>query len=177
MLPWGHAAFGYLIYSVYARWQIGHPPIGLAVFALGLGTQFPDLIDKPLTWTIPLLPYGRSLSHSLVTFSVVVLVLRRLTQYPDQRTLVSAFAIGYVSHLVGDSIYPVLTQEYTGLGYWLWPLTSVPEGESRSFIEFFLTLEATPMVVFGGVLTVVSLVVWVYDGLPGVKDLYAEYVQ
>jgi hypothetical protein len=53
----------------------------------------------------------------------------------------------------------------------------VPEGESRSFIEFFLTLEATPMVVFGGVLTVVGLVVWVYDGLPGVKDLYAEYVR
>ena len=137
MLPWRHVAFGYLLYSLYSCWRTGHLPIGLAVFALGFGTQFSGLIDKPLTWTIPLPPYGRSLSHSLITFTVVVLVLGALTQYPDQRTLVSAFAIGYVSHLVGDSIHPVLTQEYAGLGYWLWPLTSVPEGESRSFIEFF----------------------------------------
>ncbi|OYR56612.1 metal-dependent hydrolase [Halorubrum halodurans] len=177
MLPWGHAAFGYLIYSVYSRWKIGHPPIGLAVFALGLGTLFPDLIDKPLTWTIPLLPYGRSLSHSLITFALIVLVLWTLIRHPDQRTLVGAFTIGYFSHLVADSIHPAFTQEYAGLGYWLWPLTSVPESEPRSFIEFFLTLEATPMVVFGGVLTVVGLVVWVYDGMPGIKDLYAEYVQ
>ncbi|WP_223174222.1 metal-dependent hydrolase [Halorubrum aquaticum] len=162
---------------MYSRWRIGHPPIGLTVFTLGFGTQFPDLIDKPLTWTIPLLPYGRTLSHSLITFTEIVLVLRTLTQYPDQRTLVGAFAIGYFSHLVADSIHPMLSQEYSGLGYWLWPLTPVPEGESRSFIEFFLTLEATPMIVFGGVLTAVGIVVWVSDGMPGIQDLYAEYIR
>lgn len=177
MLPWGHAAFGYLSYTLYSRWRIGYRPIGLAVLALGLGTQFPDLIDKPLTWTVQLLPYGRSLTHSLLTFTVIVSTLRILTKYPDQRTLVNAFAIGYFSHLVADSVYPVLTQNYAGLGYWLWPLTAVPEGGSRSFTEFFLSLEVTPIVVSEGVLTVVGMTIWVYDGMPGVKDLYAEYIQ
>lgn len=177
MLPWSHAAFGYIIYSLYTRWQTGHPPIGLTIFALGFGTQFPDVIDKPLTWTIPLLPYGRSLSHSLITFTILSLIIWRLVQYPDQRSLGVAFVVGYGSHLVADSIQPVLTGEYFKLGYWLWPLTAVPDGESQSFIRFFLTIEATPMVLFGGVLTVVGILLWLYDGMPGLRDLYIEQMR
>jgi len=36
-------------------------------------------------------------------------------------------------------------------------------------------LEPTLLMLAGFVLTIVAGVVWVYDGLPGVKDLYAEY--
>jgi hypothetical protein len=75
MVLWEHAAFVYLVYSLYSRWAVGRPSIGLWVFALGLGTQFLDLIDKPLTWTPPLLPYGRSLGYSLFTMVVLIGVL------------------------------------------------------------------------------------------------------
>lgn len=172
MLPWGHAAVGYLLYSLYSRWRLGRPPIGLTVFALGFGTQFPDLIDKPLTWTIPLLPYGRSLAHSLFSFVLILFVLRILFRYPDQRALTTAFGIGYGTHLIGDGLGPVLHGNYFALGYLLWPLTDVPEGHSRSFIEFFLSLEPTPMMLFGVALSVFTLLLWVYDGMPGIKDLF-----
>lgn len=35
-------------------------------------TQLPDLIDKPLAWSVGILPTGRSLAHSLLTASLVL---------------------------------------------------------------------------------------------------------
>jgi hypothetical protein len=145
------------------------------VYAVGFGTQFPDLIDKPLTWSFLVLPYGRSLGHSLFTLGVLMLVLRVAFRYPDQKALSTAFGVGYVSHLFGDGIGAIVSSDFGGLGYLLWPVTDVPSGDTGSFVEFFLALEPTPLMLVGVVLTVVAGVVWVYDGMPGVKDLYAEY--
>jgi hypothetical protein len=36
----------------------------------GVGTQLSNLIDKPLTWYVDVLPYGRSFAHPLVKDSV-----------------------------------------------------------------------------------------------------------
>ncbi|RLM83593.1 metal-dependent hydrolase [Halobellus sp. Atlit-38R] len=172
MLPWGHAALGYVLYSLYARRRYGGPPVGLTVFALGIGTQIPDLIDKPFTWTIPLLPYGRSLGHSLFVLGAICSLLWLYFQHPDQRALTSAFGIGYSSHLVGDAIGPVVYGEYANLGYLLWPITNVPaEGSTRSFLAFFLNLTLTPLLWFGVGLTVVAFGLWIADGMPGVRDL------
>ena len=73
--PLGHAAFGYVLYSLYTRLHLNHPPQGLAALALAFGTQFPDLIDKPLTWTFAVLPYGRSFAHSLFTLVPLLAIL------------------------------------------------------------------------------------------------------
>ena len=97
MLPWGHAALGYLFYTAYARLRYRHPPVGLSVYALGLGTQFPDLIDKPLAWHFAVLPSGRSLAHSLFTLGVVVGVLWYAFDTPEWRRLTAAFGVGWVS--------------------------------------------------------------------------------
>lgn len=174
MLPWAHAALGYLLYSAYIRWHLRRPPIGFPVWAVGFGTQFPDLIDKPLTWTVSVLPYGRSLSHSLFALIVILGGLYLLCQYPDQRTLTTAFGIGYLSHLFGDAIGPAVYGDIGALGFLLWPVTDVPKGDTGSFIEFLLALEPTPMVLFGFVLTAVAAVVWARDGLPGIADLLFE---
>jgi hypothetical protein len=174
MLPFGHAAFGYLCYSLYTRRYLSHPPIGLAVFALGLGTQFPDLIDKPLTWTVPLLPYGRSLGHSLFTLAALYTLLRIWSTYPDHRVLVNAFAIGYGTHLFGDGIGPVISGDYLTLGFLFWPITPVPVSSVGSFSEFFLSLTLTPLLAAEAILTVCGLAVWFHDGLPGVKDLFGQ---
>jgi hypothetical protein len=147
----------------------------LTVYAVGLGTQFPDLIDKPLAWSFAVLPYGRSLGHSLFTLGVLLLVLRIVFRYPGQEALSTAFGLGYVSHLFGDGIGAIVSGDLRGLGYLLWPVTDVPSGDTRSFVEFFLALEPTPLMLVGFVLTIAAGVVWVYDGMPGVKDLYAEY--
>jgi hypothetical protein len=177
MLPWGHAALGYLFYSVYSRTRIGRPPVGLTVYAVALGTQFPDLVDKPLTWTIPLLPYGRSLAHSLFTTALVLAALWVVFRAPNQRRLTVAFGVGYGSHLVGDGIGPTLHGDALGLGYLLWPLTSVPDGGQRSFLSFFATLEPTPMLLAGVGLTGLTFILWLYDGMPGVRDLLGEWAR
>lgn len=177
MLPWEHAALGYIVYSAYCRWNIGRPPIGLTVFALGFGTQIPDLVDKPLWWVITLLSYGRSLTHSLITFVIIIVILWTRAQYQDQRSIVIAFGIGYLTHLIGDSIQPILRQEYTALGYLLWPVTVVPKSETLYFIEFFLAVEPTPIVLVGSGFTFGGILLWIYDGLPGFRDLYHEYQQ
>jgi hypothetical protein len=175
MLPWAHAAVGYLLYSAYSRWRVGWPPVGLTVYAVGLGTQFPDVIDKPLAWSFAVLPSGRSLGHSLLTLVAVLILLRVACRYPDQRALSAAFGVGYISHLFADGIGSVIAGDFGELEYLLWPVIDVPTGESRSFIEFFLALEPTPMMLAGMILTIVGGVVWVYDGMPGVKDLLVAY--
>ena len=107
----------------------------------------------------------------------ILTVLRVIVKHHDQRVLVTAFAIGYCSHLIGDALGPVVTRDISSLGYVLWPLTTVPDGGTRSFIEFFLTLDVTPLFIVDLVLTGAGLFLWVSDGLPGVKDLYLEYTR
>ena len=41
------------------------------MLALAIGTQLPDLIDKPLTYQFAVLPSGRSLGHSLFFAAVL----------------------------------------------------------------------------------------------------------
>ena len=174
MLPWAHAALGYLLYSAYTRRYRGQPPVGVTVYAVGVGTAVPDLIDKPLTWTIPVLPYGRSLSHSLFAFVVILGGLALLVRHPEHRPLTTAFGIGYGSHIFGDALGPAIQGDISALGFLFWPVTDVPDGDTGSFFGFLLALEPTPMVLFGVLLTAVAAVVWVRDGLPGVVELVDE---
>jgi hypothetical protein len=174
MLPWGHAAFGYVLYSLYTRLHLGHPPRGLAALALVFGTQFPDLVDKPLTWTFALLPYGRSFAHSLFTLVPLLVVLWVVFDSPGQRRLTAAFGIGYASHLVGDDVGALLEGDFSIPGYLFWPLTDVPSEGKRSFLEFFLNLQFSPTVLFGFVLALFTLGLWIHDGMPGVKDVLEE---
>lgn len=170
MLPWAHAAFGYLLHHVYTGWH-GRRPIGVPALAVVFGTQFPDLLDKPAAWTFGLLASGRSFAHSLFTFGLIAILLYVLLGEVRRREFV-AFELGYASHLVGDGLAALVAGEYVELGYLLWPLTSAPiDNEPATFTEFFVALDVTLWLVFGLCLTVVGLVVWARDGYPGVADV------
>ena len=170
MLPWGHAAFGYLLYHLYTA-RTGRRPAGSAVLALAVGTQFPDLVDKPHAWTLGVLPSGRSLGHSLLTLAVLCGVLFVLFS-PSKRRAVVAFTIGYASHIVGDGVAPLVAGDFTQLLYVLWPVTAAPlSDDGMTFLAFFTSLEGSAWVLFGIGLTVVGVVVWARDGYPGVRDL------
>ena len=58
MWPWGHLAAGYPVYTAYTRLHTGDPPADVPALVALLGTQLPDLVDKPLA----VLPTVRSLS-------------------------------------------------------------------------------------------------------------------
>ncbi|WEL16716.1 MULTISPECIES: metal-dependent hydrolase [unclassified Halorhabdus] len=164
MWPWGHAAVGYLCYVGIAT-ITGDRRYGLPVVAVLIGTQFPDLIDKPLAWTVPLLPAGRSLAHSLLTTGPVlvgVLVIAlRLAVSRSQLVAVIGFALGHVTHVLGDGLYPFVDGVYGDLSYLAWPALPLPEYETgRSFLAHFQQFELTGPVRFEFALVALAAIVW-----------------
>lgn len=172
MLPWAHAALGYLLYSGWCHLRHGRPPAAVPALVLGVGTQLPDLIDKTFSWTVPLLPSGRSLAHSLLVFVLVLVGLRIVVARIGHYREIGAFAGGWASHLLGDAFGAIISGDFSYLTYLLWPAVPIPETEhSMSFLEFFLALELTPSMWFGFILTGVGLVQWWRDDMPGLQFL------
>jgi hypothetical protein len=172
VFPPGHVAAGYLLYSLLRRLRGGRVPDDLlVVLALAVGTQMPDLIDKPLAYATTILPYGRSLGHSGVLTLVVLaaaLVLAR-TYGPAP----VAFAVGWASHLAADAVGIVIEGSWAHLWYYLgWPLFPLPEVEHHDgFIEYLLSLDATLLLSLELALVVLALALWIRDGRPGLRDL------
>ena len=172
MWPWGHLAVGYVLYSVLARVRLGRSPGGRAALVVAVGTQFPDLVDKPLAWTLGILASGRSLAHSLLTATIVIAAVMWYAQRRDRSELAVAFAVGYLSHLLGDALGPLLAGEYVYLSSLGWPLLSPPPythegGILAHFGDFALTAMST----FGVVLATAVFGLWLRDGAPGLAVL------
>ena len=177
MWPWGHAALGYLLYTVYTRSGYDRPPRAIAIAWLAVGTQFPDLVDKPLAWTFGILPAGRTLAHTLLVAVPVVLVAYWVAQRRDRGEWGAAFGIGYCSHLLGDVLPLVLWGDLAEWTFLLWPLLPLPDFEgSSSIVAHFATLELTGPVAFELLLVGAAFVAWWYDGRPGTRLLFDRAV-
>ncbi|MFB6296977.1 MAG: metal-dependent hydrolase [Salinirussus sp.] len=138
MFPLGHAALAYLVYvavAPVAGWRL---PARSALPALALGSQLPDLIDKPLAF-VGVLDSGRSLGHSVFAAGILVAVAvwlgRRALSHGGigtwRRRLATAgpgaFAVGYASHLAGDAWLPLVTGAVSELRFLVWPLLPARE--------------------------------------------------
>ncbi|WP_338729894.1 metal-dependent hydrolase [Haladaptatus sp. DJG-WS-42] len=168
MWPWGHVAVGYLLYSLYHRSRVAAIS-GVGVFFVALGTQFPDLIDKPLGWNLGILPSGRSLAHSLITAVVIIAIAVAVARRFSREEVGWAFGLGYLSHLATDGLYPVLEGKVIFLSYLGWPLLPIPpyEHESVSILAHFLSMEWSAYFALELVLTALALALWLVDGRPG----------
>ena len=172
MWPWGHLAVGYLLYSTYTHVRHRTPPSGVATLCVVLGTQFPDLIDKPLAWTFHVLPSGRSLMHSLYAVAVVSVFVAWVAKRYGQPEIGPAFALGYASHLVMDGITPFLVGDFSKLTYLGWPLLPPPDyGVEHGFIYHFTHMEFTSFFLLQIGLSMFVLWVWIVDGRPGVGTI------
>ena len=135
MWPWGHLAVGYLCYAIYTRYRYDEHPAGVPAVVLAVATQLPDLIDKPLAYTLGVLPEGRALAHSLL-FAVPVcgLALWVAWRASGWRGRVgSAFTLGYATHLFGDSVWSLLGLDFVNLTFLAWPLLPAPDYDTKSF--------------------------------------------
>ncbi|MFC7079026.1 metal-dependent hydrolase [Halorussus caseinilyticus] len=174
MWPWGHLAVGYLLYTAFVHLRSRRAPDGYATVALAFGTQFPDLVDKPLAWTFGLIPNGRSLAHSLLSAAVVIAVVHALLRRFDRPAVATAFAIGYLSHLLGDALYPALTGDFYSLGFLAWPVVPAVEYATEpSFAAHLRGLSLSSFVAVEGLLALVVFGVWAYDGAPGLRVVAA----
>lgn len=180
MWPWGHLAVGYLGYVAWVRLQsTDQDP--LAIVAVAVGTQFPDLIDKPFAWTIPVLPSGRSLAHSALTASLVLLAVHRVSQRFNQQKTAVAFAIGYLTHIFGDlgpdTILGLLAGDLSHLQwttYLLWPLLPAPPYPNDSSLrEHLLAFSLDSFVATQLALTGIAALIWLSTGQPGLNRVRA----
>jgi hypothetical protein len=174
MFPWGHAAVGYLLYAAVVRSRGKGIPLGGPVLFLAIGTQFPDIIDKPFGWYFEfgLIPTGRSFFHSLFITTGLVLVGVLLTRHYGRDELGIAFAVGYLSHLAADGLYSALAGEWSNLAYLAWPLVEQPPETGYSILEMLITGAQTPTGIFEFGLFVVAASLWRYDRMPGLRTLY-----
>lgn len=174
MLPWEHAAVGYLLYSLLVHFGWQRRPSGLPVLVLGIATVLPDLIDKPLGWWLGWLP-SIGLGHSLF-FAVPAIVL--VWALAGGRYALP-LGVGLGTHLVGDVFYKVVVAGRFEYEFMFWPLVEQPASEPAGlftqieywiaeYARFLASPEGMTYLGFELALLGAALVVWIYDGFPGI---------
>ena len=172
MWPWGHAAVGYLLVSGDAHLRRGTQPTGGQVSALLVGTQLPDLIDKPLAWTVGLLPTGRSLAHSLLVVVPIIFVAVLITTPHRRRQSVIPLAVGWVSHSGADAATIIVGDSLAYANFLMWPLLTTPPYETApSFAAHLATFALTPYFLLQFALAGIAAGLWLLDGVPGMALL------
>jgi hypothetical protein len=124
MWPWEHLALGYLAYSLSVRAATGEPPRRGGAYAAAAGALAPDLVDKPLSWSLGVFASGYSVAHSVFAATAVVAVAAPALAASGRARAGAGFAVGYASHLVGDILYPVAFGEAPALSRVLWPFVT-----------------------------------------------------
>lgn len=178
MWPWDHLAVGYLVVSLWRRSRSRRPPREAEAIAVVVGSQFPDMIDKPLGWGTNLLPSGHSLAHSLTvaapTSVLVYLIARRL----DRGDVGVAFALAYLSHLPADVVYPMVLGRSPNVAFLFWPIVDIPPSQTDAlagrvlellvqFIAFLRTSQGLTFLLVELSFLFVTLLLWRQDGWPG----------
>ena len=143
MDPITHGALAYLLYVGYVMGRViiskstqtHHLPATWAFVPLAIGSQFPDLIDKPLAyWGV--LVSGRSLAHSAFSLLLIGVLLDSVTRIQPidiasrlptrlRASIPTAFVIGYAGHLLGDAAYGLLSGEFFSVRFLVYPVSAL----------------------------------------------------
>lgn len=189
MWPWEHLAFGYLLTSLYFRSVHRRAPRTAEFVAVAFGTQFPDVVDKPLAWSLGALPSGTSLAHSVFVAVPLVVFVWLVAASVGRGSVATAFGLGYLSHLPGDVFYGTLVYgrdpAYAAV---LWPLVATTQTEAMGFLtnfsyyfaqyEAFVTTPAGQWYVLAQIVGSTAIVgLWFFDGAPGLTPMVQRLVK
>jgi hypothetical protein len=180
MWPWDHLAFGYLLYLILGAPNPRSQRDDLTFLVLAIGTQLPDLIDKPLAWSLGLLPSGLSLGHSAVFLAILIPIAVSVSNRYGRPELAGALVTGVASHLIGDVLFALLIGSPRPYQFLFWPAiptaqeTSVGFGlaigeEWSNYIRFLSTSRGALYLFLNLTFNAMALVVWILDGTPGMK--------
>ncbi|MFA9501779.1 metal-dependent hydrolase [Natrinema sp. H-ect1] len=183
MWPWEHLAVAYVLYSLAARAIAREPPSACGVLAVAVGSQFPDLLDKPLAWTVGLTDAGYSVGHSIFVAPIVCLGAYAVAARWGRRTLAGAFSIAYLSHPFADLLSQLLRDGAVDPRTVLWPIASPPATAHGGFLDHlglyvgrYVTLllagGMTLQVLFQVLLGLAVFSLWVADGAPVAADMW-----
>lgn len=142
MWPWEHAVVGYLAFTILSLGVRRRPPSTPEAVVVAIGTQLPDLVDKPLGWTLGVLPGGRTLGHSLVTFVVLGAVVGVVTRRLGRQSLALPLLVGYLVGILTDLPMAVLHGDVSRATFLVWPLRPSPHYPlEQSFLAHLGQLE------------------------------------
>lgn len=172
MWPLGHVAVAYLCYTLATRARIDAPPAHVPALILVIGSQFPDLVDKPLAWYLAMLPTGRSFAHSLLLLVPLSITITLVADRYAHSEYGIAFAIGAISHTFVD-VAPLLWDSETSPNQLLWPITPVEPYESGppSVLALFRDSLSDPYFLAEFVLAAVAFAYWRRHGYPGLEPI------
>lgn len=169
MFPPVHPGVAYLLYAPYARLVDSTPPTGAATLTLVIGAVLPDLVDLPL-YHLGGAPSTRSVGHSVlvgVGLSALVGLASRRSSIDDRIGV--AFAVGYVSHLLADAVWPLVLRIPAELRYLGWPVTQQPPYEGTKPLATVGDVTITTLWVELAVF-LVAIGLWWHDDRPGLES-------
>lgn len=144
MWPWAHAAVAYLCAWIVTETRRRKPPGRAVTVAALAGSQFPDAVDKPLSWSFHVLPTGRSLAHSLLVAIPVALLAIWLARRYDRPMVGVGFGVGYLSAVLTDLPASVFAGDLSRGTFLLWPLLPSPTYDAEpSFVAHLTAIEPT----------------------------------
>ena len=122
MFPHEHLLVALLPVVAYVAVRDRYLPTPGVAFATAVGSQFPDLVDKPLAHQFGVLPSGRVFIHSLPFALPIAAGVLAYGHYTERPRVAGAFAAAYLSHLVGDTYRSLLAGEIPA--DLLWPFVA-----------------------------------------------------
>ncbi|WP_339104184.1 metal-dependent hydrolase [Haloterrigena salinisoli] len=172
MWPLGHVAVAYLCYTIATRARFDAPPAHVPALLLAFGSQFPDLVDKPLAWYLTVLPTGRSLAHSLLLLVPLSIAVSLVAARYDRTECGIAFGIGAISHTLVD-VLPMVWDAETRPNQLLWPITPVEpyEGGPPTVLGLLRDSLTEPYFLAQWVLAAVAFTYWRRHGYPGLRPI------
>ncbi|TKX84627.1 metal-dependent hydrolase [Halorubrum sp. SS5] len=108
MFPHEHLLVALLPVAAYVGVRDRHLPTRAVTLATAVGSQFPDLVDKPLAHQFGVLPSGRVFIHSLPFALPIAAVVLAYGRYTDRPRVAGAFAAAYLLHVIGDTYRSLL---------------------------------------------------------------------
>ncbi|MFU8869529.1 metal-dependent hydrolase [Natronococcus sp.] len=178
MWPWGHLAVAYLLYSLYAHGRFRRAPQAEPALAVLVGSQFADLIDKPLAWWFGILPTGRSLAHSLFFAAALIVAVYAVGIVLERLETATAFVVAHLSHLLADIPPRALLGYPFETEFLVWPLLEQPTFrygerlfEPPAVVELVVGPFTNPAVffLFEWLLFGAAIALWYLDGCPGLE--------
>lgn len=121
MLPIEHFIVAIVPVSAYVLVRDRRLPHLRLVGIVFVGSQLPDLIDKPLAHQLGLIPTGRVLFHSLPIAIPVICVVGWYALRTNRTRAGGAFAFAYLSHIVADNYRALLPPDPTIPNDMVWP--------------------------------------------------------